>query len=137
MTGLIILFHLSSFFHHSINIPFPFPALFSPFLPNILWSSPTANLSYNFLTFFYRHNNSISVLVLFLNTSFELMLLIKSQIIYFFQKKMNYFLTKLTDAFRKRLLFEVSFINVSKHNCFIQLFFLYRERVQNFHTIST
>lgn len=75
--------------------------------------------------------------ILFLNTSFELMLLIKSQIFYFFQKKMNYFLTKLTDAFRKRLLFEVAFINVSKQNYLVQLFFLYRESVQDFHTIST
>lgn len=75
--------------------------------------------------------------VLFLNTSFELMLLIKSQIFYFFQKKMNYFFTNLTDAFRKRLLFEVAFINVSKQNFLVQLFFLYKESVRDFQPIST
>lgn len=43
--------------------------------------------------------------VLFLNTSFELMLLIKSRIVHFFQKKMNYFLTKLTGAFSQEIAF--------------------------------
>lgn len=43
--------------------------------------------------------------VLFLNTSFELMLLIKSRIVHFFQKKMNYFLTKLTGALSQEIAF--------------------------------
>lgn len=117
LSGPIILFHLSSLFHLSINIPFLFPALFSPFLPNILWSSYTADLSYKFLILwlliFYRHNDSISILVLFLNTVFELMPLIKIWIVCFFEKKMNTFPTKLMPFF-KRLFFEVVFINVSK-----------------------
>lgn len=52
--------------------------------------------------------------LLFLNTSFELMLLIKSWIVHLFQKKINYLLTKPT-PFLKGLFFEVAFINVSKH----------------------